>query len=721
MATETEIQRMVVRFTTDLHQMKKGMDQAIAGVNETVNKIDKKLADADSKIKSRAAAIGESFKRIGSSAKAMGRTLSFRVTAPIVAMAGASVAAFTSFDKAMTESTSIMKVTEAQVDRMKKTAIELSTQGAQGPKDLAEAYFFLASAGKDAEQSMALLPKVQKFATAGAFDMALATDLLTDAQSALGMTSKDTAQDAENLARLADVLVKANTLANASVQQFSIALTSKAGSSLKAFNKDAEEGVAVLAAFADQGVKAELAGNQLDRVIRLLSKASMDNAAQHKELGFQVFDAEGKMRNMADIVGNLETILEGMSDETKVATLDMLGFEARVQQAILPLLGMSEKIREYENGLRSAGGITDEVANKQMQSLSNRLAVAKNRLTAVAIQIGERLVPVIEKMIGFVERAVKWWDTLSEEQQKNILKISALVAVIGPALVLLGTMVTTIGTLVPVVTALAGAVTAAGLAFTAAAAAGVGLGVWLTQFHPAIVAFNREMEKTVELTDKWVKAQNKLSKQKVTEALQKDTVPERIEALQRQLELTEKDLEGKNKQLEGTRKKVGEFGVFERATGNKLLEVAKQEVIEQEKAVQVLEQRRDMLEDILAQQTQIKNFADQSAGALGAVFDSTFQFPLPAPGPMPGHPSFMGPALPEQTFVGPQMPEDYLFMGPQLPKGDTRATAPAIKTEDEENRKSRTSKSNELLERIALATELTAASTTGTIIADKVI
>jgi len=250
-----------------------------------------------------------------------------------------------------------MKVTQQQTEQMRQTAISLSGESSKSATDLAQSYFYLASAGKDAAQSMALLPKVTAFAIAGAFDMATATDLLTDAQSALGMSVKDNVtQDMLNLVRVSDVLVKANTLANASVEQFSIALTSKAGASLKAFNKDIEEGVAVLAAFADQGVKAELAGNQLDRVIRLLSNSSMDNAEAHKRLGFSVFDNEGKMRNLGDIIGNLENILAGMSNQTKVVTLDMLGFEARVQQAILPLLGTSEAIKEYERELRRAGG-----------------------------------------------------------------------------------------------------------------------------------------------------------------------------------------------------------------------------------------------------------------------------------------------------------------------------------------------------------------------------
>jgi len=50
-------------------------------------------------------------------------------------------------------------------------------------------------------------------------------------------------------------LVGANTLANASVEQFSKSLTNMAAAALTNANKGLEEGVAILAAFADKGIK----------------------------------------------------------------------------------------------------------------------------------------------------------------------------------------------------------------------------------------------------------------------------------------------------------------------------------------------------------------------------------------------------------------------------------------------------------------------------------
>lgn len=523
MAAATEIERLVVRLTGDGAQYVGMLKKASAETQTFVRGIDGRLRDAQgrfvtrqrqmqielgetaAKLKATALRVGE----LGRKMTAAGRTLSLKLTAPLTLLGGLAVRSFAKFDQAMTESTSIMQVTTQQIAAMRETAIELSADGRvlQGPEELAKSYFFLASAGKNAAQSMALLPKVSAFATAGAFDMALATDLLTDAQSALGLVSKDVAKDTLGLVRVSDVLVKANTLANATVEQFSIALTSKAGASLKAFGKDVEEGVAVLAAFADQGVKAQLAGNQLDRVIRLLSKASMDNAKAHKRLGFEVFDSAGEMRNLGDIVGNLEDILKGMSDETKIATLDMLGFEARVQQAILPLLGTSEAIKRYEEELRKAGGTTRQVADKQMKSFSNQMRILKNQVTAAAIELGEVLAPIVGGVGRAVANLTNIWRGFSPPMKIATVIIGGMAAALGPLLIVLGTLTRSVSVLIPLFVKLGPAmanvaVSVSALRFAMLGVVGVGFAVFLGVIQRKLAQINAELGRSIESLEK---------------------------------------------------------------------------------------------------------------------------------------------------------------------------------------------------------------------------
>ena len=403
---------------------------------------------------------GNRLKNVGTKMSNIGKSLSIKLTAPILAAGGAVIKTSADFQKAMNESTSIMNdLADTMKNKMSVAAREVAKTTRFSARESAKAYFFLASAGLDAAKSIGALPRVAAFAQAGNFDLALATDLLTDAQSALGLAVKDATQNITNMNRVSDVLVKANTLANANVQQFSEALTNKAGPALRLLKKDVEEGAAVLAVYADQGIKGVRAGDSLNIVLRDLQKAAIKNKEEFKKANIAVFDSSGNMRNMADIVQDLEGRLSGMSDEQVRTELTMLGFQDKSISAMQALVGTSEAIRNYEKQLRDAGGTTDEIAEKQLQNFWDQMGLLKDRLLDVAITLGDELLPIIndhlkpafEGMISNIETAVNWFKELSPEMQKTILVISGLAAVAGPVLIVAGSITTAIGTLLPLV------------------------------------------------------------------------------------------------------------------------------------------------------------------------------------------------------------------------------------------------------------------------------
>lgn len=342
-------------------------------------------------------------KTLGSAGGMIGK-FALGAGAAVGAAAAFSVKAFADFDQAMTNSTAIMgDVSETMRKDMSDAAREVAKTTKFSATEAAESYFFLASAGLDAEQAIGALPKVAAFAQAGNFDMALATDLLTDAQSALGLTVDDTTQNLKNMTRASDVLVKANTLANATVQQFSEALTNKAGAAMRSLNIDMEEGVAVLSVFADQGIKGSEAGTTFNAAIRGLTNGVQRNADVWDKHGIAVFNDAGEMRNMAAIVSDMEVALGGMSVEQQRATLTQLGFTEETLAGMLALIGNSDALLEYEKQLRNAGGTTDEVADKQLQTFWAQLGLLKDQLMDVALTIGETLMPHLMDLVGWAQ------------------------------------------------------------------------------------------------------------------------------------------------------------------------------------------------------------------------------------------------------------------------------------------------------------------------------
>ena len=377
-------------------------------------------------------------KMLGTQMAALGRKMTMTVTLPLLALSAATVKAFAGFDKAMTESLAIVSNVAAKTKEvMRGLALEMSTKSTFAAKELARAYYFLASAGFSALQSLKALKPVTKFAQAGAFDLSTATSLLAGSQSALGLKVKDTEQNMKNMLKVSDVLTRVTTLADATTEQFAVALT-RAGASMAAYNIPLESGVAVLAALAEKQRKAEVGGEMFSRILRLMIPAANKNAKAYEELGIRVFDTIGNLRNFADILEDIEGALDDMSTSQKSASLVALGFRARVQGAILPLIGMSGSIREYEKTLMSAAGTTDRIAKEQLTSFSAQLKLSWSQVVKTSIGIGEKLVPTIIKLTKSVGKVLKWFEKLSDSQVEQILKWGGIVAAIGPVLFAVG-------------------------------------------------------------------------------------------------------------------------------------------------------------------------------------------------------------------------------------------------------------------------------------------
>ena len=392
-----------------------------------------------------AQAFGRRLQSVGQRMQMTGMMLTFGTTLAVAGM----VASYASFDDAMTKSTAIMKDVTAEVRaEMDKTARQISGQSVTSAVDLAKSYFYLASAGMSAAQSIAALPVVEKFAVAGAFDMSTATDLLTDAQSALGYSFTDSKKNMEGMLYVSDILVKANTLANASVHQFSEALTHEAGPAIKQYGMDLEEGVAILATYADQGIKGAHAGSMLGRMARLLVKSINENRKEFERMNIPIEKFAKTGKDLTSVLEGITKATAGMGPAEKAATLELLGFEARIQQAILPLLGLTDRTRDYEAKLRAAGGTTKEVGDKHLKSFSAQIKITWNQIRNAGDEIGKALIPTLVHLTGFIRSAITYWRNLNAGMKNFIIMATGAAAMAGPLLLLFGTLVASIGAVV---------------------------------------------------------------------------------------------------------------------------------------------------------------------------------------------------------------------------------------------------------------------------------
>jgi len=330
------------------------------------------------------------------------------IASTLASLAAVAVYHYAKFNKVMTESTAIMgDLTDATREAMEKVARSTAKELGMAVDEVAKSYYYLASAGYTAEQSIAALPVVTKFAAAGVLALERASGFLTDSVAALGLKTEDATKNMENMKLVSDVLVKANMLANASVEQFAKALTNKAAAAMKSFNVDIYQGVAALAALAEQGTKGEQAGEALAIVLRDLQRAAMRQPEIFEQLGIAVYDAAGNLRNLADVFEDFERVLESTSPQQRRAIFNLLGFQDRSLSVMLTLIGTSKRLREFEEALRSSGGATEQVANKQIASLTDEFRKTVAALKDLGIQFGQTADPYLRSLLNSIRELIE--------------------------------------------------------------------------------------------------------------------------------------------------------------------------------------------------------------------------------------------------------------------------------------------------------------------------
>lgn len=159
------------------------------------------------------AATGEILKSTGENISNAGKKL-LPVTAAVTAMGGASIQTAANFESSMSQVQATMGITKDSMstldgqsvntmDALSNLAKEMGSSNAFSASECAEALNYLALAGYDTQQMADTLPTVLNLAAAGGIDLASASDMVTDAMSALGMEVSDADVMVDQMAKTA--------------------------------------------------------------------------------------------------------------------------------------------------------------------------------------------------------------------------------------------------------------------------------------------------------------------------------------------------------------------------------------------------------------------------------------------------------------------------------------------------------------------------------------
>jgi TP901 family phage tail tape measure protein len=317
------------------------------------------------------------------------------------AVAGAGAAAFTkaagsaaSFDEAMQESKAVMgDLSSSMEDDLEQTARDVAKSTTHSHEEAAESFYYLASAGLEATDSMEAMPEVAAFAEAGNMDMAKATDYATDTMQAFGMEAGD-------LNDVTDALTGTVTDHNQTMEGMGQAMSYVAPVA-SGMGMELEETASAIGMLGDAGIKGSKAGTTLRQALGRLSDPPEEVKQKLDEMGVSVRDSEGDLKSMSAIIGEFEKAGADAEDMMQIfGKRAGPGMQVLLQQGSDALANETEQLKEMD-------GVTQDVAETQKQTFNKQLQIFKSRVNDAAISIGQQLLPHLSVLLKHLASGVE--------------------------------------------------------------------------------------------------------------------------------------------------------------------------------------------------------------------------------------------------------------------------------------------------------------------------
>ncbi|WP_439846124.1 phage tail tape measure protein [Bacillus spizizenii] len=458
---------------------------------------------------------GERMRTVGGNLQSIGSEIATTFGAATLAVGGAlglATKKSMDFEQQMSNVKSVMNPEEANKysDALTRLAVKLGAETKYSALEAAQGMEELVKAGVSTQDIMdGGLSGALSLATAGGLELADAAEIASTALNAF----KD---DNLSVAQAADVLAGAANSSATTVgeMKYGLSMTSAVAAGMGLTFKDTATALAV---FAQNGLKGSDAGTSLKTMLSRLvpmTKASyetmnelglvtLDTTEAYKrmaEKGFKpaskdlgdiydalnkyvaktsgakegtdkfskafdkatknlgimdnkFFDANGNIRSMTEISGELSKALDGMSAKDKQEALyNIFGSDAIRGALILGKQGAKgfDDMAKAMDKIKAA-----DVAAERMNNLKGRIEELSGAFETAQINIGSALTPVVSALVGVLQKVVDAFNNLSPGMQKFITISAAVVAALfgivatfGAVLAGFGAMAAGIGALV---------------------------------------------------------------------------------------------------------------------------------------------------------------------------------------------------------------------------------------------------------------------------------
>lgn len=411
------LQREIVKTEADLKNLKTAAEDS----NSTLEKV------------------GEIAGKIGEKSEALGKKL-LPVTGAIAGIGTASIAAFNEldagYDTIITKTGASGEALDGLQDSMDAVFTSLPTEAETAGIAIGEVNTRFGSTGKELED---LSSKFIQFSEINGTDLNGAIDSVDAIMTKFGVDSSHTGE-------VLGLLTKAGQDTGISMDTLQNTLQTN-GATLKEMGLDLTSSVNLLAQFEANGVDATTA-------LAGLKKAQQNATADGKDLKDALGETIEKIKNASSETDALQAATE-LFGKKGAAEMTQAIREGRLS------------IDDLSGALSDYGNVVEDTFNATLDP-PDQAKVALNNLKVAGADLGNTLMqtvaPVLERVVEKVKDFSQWFKNLNDTQKETIVKIGAVVAAIGPALIIFGKLSSGVSKAIEAFSKISGVFKAAGTA-----------------------------------------------------------------------------------------------------------------------------------------------------------------------------------------------------------------------------------------------------------------
>lgn len=381
--------------------------------------------------------VGNNISGVGDKISALGGKMTATITMPVVAGGTVAVKQATDYSSALAKLSTIADTTQTPLDDLDASIMALSDSTGMGAAEIAEASYQAISAGQSTKDAVGFVEQANVLARAGFTSMTTATDTLTTALNAYGLS-------ADQVSSVSDKLITTQNLGKTTVDELGASM-GKVIPTAAMYGVNLDQLSAAYVTTTKNGIGTAEATTYINGMLNELGKSGSTTSNILKEqTGKSFSELMNEGYNLSDVL----QIIQNEADSSGMSLADMFGSQEAAKAAATitqHTTDFTSAVKELGN---SAGTAQQAFDTLEASDPSIQFEKTKTAIQNCAISIGQILMPIVQQIAGKIQELVQKFRELDPETQEQIVKFAAIAAAIGPLIAIIGTLISSVGKII---------------------------------------------------------------------------------------------------------------------------------------------------------------------------------------------------------------------------------------------------------------------------------